>query len=315
MSAPAKVTIRHLRAKYRRGTPITVVTAYDYPSARLADQAGLDMILVGDSLGMVVLGYETTVPVTVDEMLHHCRAVARGARRAFLVGDMPMGSYEASDEEAVRTAMRFVKEGGMEAVKLEGGREMSSRVAAIVRAGIPVMGHIGLTPQRISALGGFRIQGRTAAEARTLFEDALALQEAGCFSLVLEAIPDRVAGEITRALHIPTIGIGAGPHTSGQVLVFHDLVGLFERFVPSFCKQYAHVATTIRHALESYRDDVLHGRFPAAEHAYTIDDDEFSAFRELLEQPTPTSPPDTGEEDGGANGELGGLYGAQPPQP
>lgn len=306
MAQASKVTIRDLQTKYREGQPITMITAYDYPSARLADEAGLDIILVGDSLGMVVLGYETTVPVTMEEMLHHCRAVARGARRAFLVGDMPLGSYEASDADAVRNAVRFLKEGYMDAVKLEGGREMASRVAAIVRAGIPVMGHIGLTPQSVSALGGFRVQGRTAAQARKLLADALALQEAGCFSIVLEAIPDRVAREITRALDIPTIGIGAGPHTSGQVLVFHDVVGLFERFVPKFCKQYARVGEIIREALEAYREDVVQRRFPAPEHTYTIPDEEFEAFVSGI---AGGSPEQTRADEGGSEDRIEGLYG------
>lgn len=308
MAQASKVTILDLQTKYREGQPITMMTAYDYPSARLADQAGLDIILVGDSLGMVVLGYETTVPVTVEEMLHHCRAVARGARRAFLVGDMPLGSYEASDADAVRNAVRFLKEGHMDAVKLEGGREMASRVAAIVRAGIPVMGHIGLTPQSVSALGGFRVQGRTAAQARKLLDDALALQEAGCFSIVLEAIPDRVAREITRALDIPTIGIGAGPHTSGQVLVFHDVVGLFERFVPKFCKQYARVGEVIRQALEAYREDVVQRRFPAPEHTYTIPDEEFEAFVSGI---AGSSPEEKRTDEGGSEDRIEGLYGGK----
>ncbi len=306
MSRPRKTTILDLQTKHQKGEPITMITAYDFPSARLADEAGLDIILVGDSLGMVVLGYESTVPVTMDEMLHHCRAVARGAKRAFLVGDMPFGSYEVSPEEAVRNAVRFLKEGHMDAVKLEGGQEMADQVAAIVRAGIPVMGHVGLTPQSISALGGYRVQGRTAAQARKLLDDALALQEAGCFSIVLEAIPDRVAREITRALDIPTIGIGAGPHTSGQVLVFHDMLGLFEGFVPRFCKQYARVGEIIRQALEAYREEVEQRRYPAPEHTYTISDEEFAAFTSAISTSTRPSDPSEAQDDGA---QMGPLYG------
>jgi 3-methyl-2-oxobutanoate hydroxymethyltransferase len=279
---PSKITIHTLQAKKQRGEPITMVTAYDYPSGLLVEQAGLDVILVGDSLSMVVLGNETTLPVTMDIMLHHCQAVARGASIPFLIGDMPFGSYEVSPEEAVRNAVRFLKEGGMEAVKLEGGREMAETVRAIVAAGIPVQGHIGLTPQSISALGGYRVQGKTAASAARLLGDALALQDAGCFSIVLEAVPAAVAQTISQRLYIPTIGIGAGAGCDGQVLVYHDLLGLFDRFTPKFVRQYANVAADIRQALTDYKEDVLARRFPAEEHTYPMDEDELAGFLSTL---------------------------------
>lgn len=278
----SKVTIQAMQRKKERREPITMVTAYDYPSALLAERAGLDMLLVGDSLGMVVLGYQGTVPVTMDAMIHHCQAVARGAQSPFLLGDMPFGSYEVSPQEAVRNAVRFVKEGGMDGVKLEGGREMAATVAAIVAAGIPVQGHIGLTPQSLSALGGFRVQGKTAAAALKLLDDALALQEAGCFSIVLEAVPAPVATAITQRLRIPTIGIGAGAGCDGQVLVFHDLVGLFDRFTPKFVKRYANVAVEIQRALVAYKEDVQARRFPADEHTYPMDEGELEKFLAAL---------------------------------
>lgn len=279
---PSKVTIHTLQDKKQRGEPITMVTAYDYPGALLVEQAGLDVILVGDSLSMVVLGNKTTLPATVDTMLHHCQAVARGASIPFLIGDMPFGSYEASPEEAVRNAVRFLKEGGMEAVKLEGGRAMAETVRAIVAAGIPVQGHIGLTPQSISALGGYRVQGKTAASAAKLLGDALALQDAGCFSIVLEAVPAPVAETISQRLRIPTIGIGAGAGCDGQVLVYHDLLGLFDRFTPKFVRQYANIAADIRRALVDYKEDVLARRFPAEEHIYPMDEDELAGFLSTL---------------------------------
>ncbi|HEX7234448.1 MAG TPA: 3-methyl-2-oxobutanoate hydroxymethyltransferase, partial [Nitrosospira sp.] len=232
-----KVTTLTLRQKKERGEPITMLTAYDYPTALAMDQAGVDVILVGDSLAMVVLGYENTLPVTMEEMLHHSRAVARGAKNALLIGDMPFMSYQVSVEEATRNAGRFLQQGGMDAVKLEGGRERAEAVRSITSAGIPVMGHIGLTPQSINQLGGFRAQGKTAIAARRLVEDALILEEAGCFSLVLESVPARLAELISKKISIPTIGIGAGVGCDGQVLVTHDLLGLFDRFTPKFVKK------------------------------------------------------------------------------
>lgn len=277
-----KVTIQQLQRAKRDGRPISMMTAYDYSSALLVEQAGIDVILVGDSLAMVVMGHESTVPVTMDEMLHHSRAVARGARLPFLVGDMPFLSFQVSPEEAVRNAGRFLKEGNMDAVKLEGGAEMADTVRAIVRAGIPVLGHIGLTPQTVSMLSGYRVQGRSAESAVKLYDDALALQDAGCFAVVLEAVPAPVAAAITARLDIPTIGIGAGAGCDGQVLVFHDLLGLFDRLQPRFVKRYAEVGDVIRGALTSYREDVEARRFPADEHTYGMKDDELDAFLSAL---------------------------------
>lgn len=278
----SKVTIHALQRKKNQGEPITEVTAYDYPGAVLVERSGIDILLVGDSLAMVVLGFEGTVPATMDMMIHHCQAVARGAKTPFLIGDMPFGSYEIRPQDAVRNAVRFLQEGRMDAVKLEGGREMAETVHAIVAAGIPVQGHIGLTPQSISALGGFRVQGKTAASAQKLLDDALALQEAGCFSIVLEAVPAVVATAISERLRIPTIGIGAGAGCDGQVLVFHDLVGLFDRFVPKFVKKYANAAAEIERALVEYKEDVLARRFPAEEHTYAMDEGEVEKFLAAL---------------------------------
>jgi len=282
-STRKKITIHDLQSKKERGEPLTMLTAYDYAGAALVDAAGIDAILVGDSLGMVVLGLESTVSVTMEEMLHHCRAVARGADYAFLVGDMPFMSYQASVEEAVHNAGRFLKAAGMEAVKLEGGRAVAGTARAITRVGIPVMGHIGLTPQTLSALGGYRVQGKSAAAAYDLVQDALALEEAGCFSIVLEAIPAPVAAAISERLTIPTIGIGAGRGCDGQVLVFHDMLGLFSRFQPKFVKQYANVGQQISNALEAFREEVVVGVFPAEEHTYEISDEALAEFDALLE--------------------------------
>lgn len=273
-----KMTILDLQKKKEAGQPLTMLTAYDYSSAQLVDRAEIDMILVGDSLAMVMLGLGSTVPVTMEEMLHHCRPVARGAPHTFLIGDMPFMSYQADIAEAVRNAGRLLKEGNMDAVKLEGGREMAATIKAITEAGIPVQGHIGLTPQSVSKLGGFKVQGNTAASAKRLLEDALALEEAGAFSLVFEAVPAPVAAAITRRLTIPTIGIGAGAGCSGQVLVYHDLLGLFDAFTPKFVKQYANLKQVIGEALTAYREDVLAGRFPAEEHTYRIDEGELNDF-------------------------------------
>ena len=277
-----RFTLQELQAKKDAGRPITVVTAYDLSSARLVDRAGIDVILVGDSLGMVMLGLESTVPVTMDEMVHHAKAAARGADHALLVGDMPFLSYQARRTEAVRNAGRFLKEGGMGAVKLEGGRTMADTVRAIADAGIPVMGHIGLTPQSISRLGGYRVQGKTAPAALGLLEDARALEAAGCFSIVLESVPAAVASAISRRLSVPTIGIGAGAGCDGQVLVYHDMLGLFDDFQPRFVKRYANLGETIHGALTAYREDVEARRFPAEEHTYAMPDDELASFLETL---------------------------------
>lgn len=278
-----KVTIPDIQAKKERGEPITMLTAYDYPLALACDRAGIDILLVGDSYGMVMLGYESTVPVTMDEMLIACRAVARGAKAALLVGDMPFMSYQADPAEAVRNAGRFLKEANMDAVKLEGGSEVVDITRRIVDAGIAVMGHIGLTPQSISKLGGYRTQGTTARAARKLLDDALALQQAGCFSIVLEKVPDRVAELISRKLTIPTIGIGAGVGCDGQVLVTHDLLGLFDRFTPKFVKKYAQLHKDIAQALAAYKAEVESRAFPAAEHSFAISDDEWQRFVEELD--------------------------------
>ena len=274
-----KVTTLTFRQKKERGEAITMLTAYDYPTAMAMDKAGVDSILVGDSLAMVVLGYENTLPVTMDEMLHHARAVARGAKSALLVGDMPFMSYQVSVEEAVRNAGRFLQNGGMDAVKLEGGRERADAVRAIVGAGIPVMGHLGLTPQSVHQLGGFRAQGKTATAAKRLLEDAKILEDAGAFSLVPEAVPARLAEFISKQISIPTIGIGAGAGCDGQVLVTHDLLGLFERFTPKFVKQYANLHEEMNKAFTDYIDDVESKHFPAVEHTVEMTDEEWSEFQ------------------------------------
>ncbi len=270
-TAPRKITIHTLGRMKQRGERIAMLTAYDYPTAKLLDAAGLDALLVGDSLGMVVLGYPTTLPVTMEDMIHHCRAVARGASRALLVGDLPFMAYQASREEGVRNAGRLLKEGNMEAVKLEGGREVAETVSAIVAAGIPVMGHLGLTPQAVHRMGGYRIQGRDPAQADRLKGDAQILEKAGAFSLVLEGVPAELAQEITAASSIPTIGIGAGPHCDGQVLVTHDMLGLFEDLSPSFVKRYAELGPALRDAFSRYRDEVRAGTFPGPEHSFFRD--------------------------------------------
>lgn len=285
-SAPhrKKVTTSVFRQKKERGEPISMLTAYDYPTALAEDRAGIDSILVGDSLGMVVLGYQNTLPVTMEDMLHHSRAVARGAKYALLIGDMPFMSYQVSAEEAVRNAGRFLQEGGMEAVKLEGGRERLEAIRDIIKAGIPVMGHLGLTPQSVNQLGGFRPQGKTASAAQRLLEDALLLEEAGCFSLVLESVPARLAELISKKLTIPTIGIGAGPGCDGQVLVTHDMLGLFERFTPKFVKKYADFHADMQQAFTEYINDVESRSFPAVEHTVEMDDIEWRAFTEDIKK-------------------------------
>ena len=282
-AARKKVTTLTFRQKKERGEPITMLTAYDYPTALAMDQAGVDAILVGDSLAMVVLGYENTLPVTMEEMLHHSRAVARGAKSALLIGDMPFMSYQVSVEEATRNAGRFLQQGGMDAVKLEGGRERAEAVRLITSAGIPVMGHIGLTPQSVNQLGGFRAQGKTAFAARRLVEDALILEEAGAFSLVLESVPARLAELISKKISIPTIGIGAGAGCDGQVLVTHDLLGLFDRFTPKFVKKYADFHHEMQRAFTDYIEDVETKRFPAQEHTVEMEDQEWDALLNDIE--------------------------------
>jgi 3-methyl-2-oxobutanoate hydroxymethyltransferase len=277
-----KVTTLTFRRKKQRGEAITMLTAYDYPTALAIDLSGIDSILVGDSLGMVVLGYANTLPVTMEDMLHHSRAVARGAQFALLIGDMPFMSYQTDIKDAVRNAGRFLQEGGMDAVKLEGGRERADAVRAIIAAGIPVMGHLGLTPQSVNQLGGFRPQGREAAAARRLVEDAQILQEAGCFSIVLESVPARLARFISQRLEIPTIGIGAGVGCDGQVLVTHDLLGLFDRFTPKFVKKYANLHAEMARAFTEYKKDVESCSFPGEEHSVEMPEEEWQALMEKI---------------------------------
>jgi 3-methyl-2-oxobutanoate hydroxymethyltransferase len=273
-----KLPLPELIELKRRGQKLAMVTAYDFPSGRIADEAGVELVLVGDSAGMVVLGNDSTVPITTEELLMLTRAVTRGAKRPIVVSDMPFGSFQVSDAAAVENAVRFVKEAGADAVKLEGAGPTLSRVQAIVGAGVPVMGHVGLTPQSATMLGGFKAQGRTADKAEQLYADALALEAAGCFAIVLEAVPAPVAAAITEALGVPTIGIGAGAGCDGQVLVWHDLLGLYEGKAPRFVKRYADLAGEARRAVEAYVDDVREGRFPEEQHTYTIPDEELDAF-------------------------------------
>lgn len=269
-----KVTIAELQAKKAAGKKITMMTAYDYPGARLVDQAGIDIALVGDSLGMVVLGYDSTVPVTMDDMIHHSKAVKRGTEGAFIIADMPFMSYNVSLEQAVANAGRFLKEAGSDAVKLEGGSDMAPVVNAVVRAGIPVCAHIGLTPQTATMLSGFRVQGKDAESARAMMQSARDLEAAGAFMVVMECIPDLLAARITSELKIPTIGIGAGLECDGQVLVYHDVVGLFDRFTPKFCKQYAKLAPFVLEALSRYKTEVEQGFFPGPEHTFAMKPEE-----------------------------------------
>ncbi len=275
-----KVTIPDIRNR-KNGIPLSVLTAYDYPWAKMVDAAGIDIVLVGDSLGMVVLGHPDTVSVTMDEMIHHTKAVVRGVERALVVTDMPFGSYNSSVPAAINNATRILKEGHADAVKLEGGVSMAETVAAIVRAGIPVQGHIGLTPQTATSLGGFKVQGKSAQAAKQLIEDAQALEAAGCFSIVLEAIPAPLADHITRAITVPTIGIGAGPGCDGQVLVIHDLVGLYDRFTPKFVKQYAKINEPIAAALAQYKAEVESRAFPTEAHSFTMKSEEMDKLLQL----------------------------------
>jgi len=276
-----KLPLPELLDLKRRHEKIVMVTAYDAPSGRLADKAGVDLILVGDSSGMVVHGRESTVPVTLDEIVFMTQWVTRGAKRPIVVADMPFGSYETSDEQAVGNAIRLVKDGSADAVKLERGGTSVARAKAIVDAGVPVMGHVGLTPQTATVLGGFKAQGRTAERAQQLLDDALSLQDAGCFAIVLEAVPSPVARTVTEALAVPTIGIGAGPDTDGQVLVWHDMLGYYDGHAPRFVKRYADLGEVIVDALERYADDVRSGTFPEEQHTYKMPAEELEAFRGL----------------------------------
>jgi len=275
-----KLTVRDIIDLKGTGEKIVVLTAYDASFARFLDRNGVDIVLVGDSLGMVALGYESTVPVTMEEMLHHSRAVKHGVKRALLVGDMPFLSYQVDKREAIANAGRFLKEAGCDAVKVEGGLEICETVAAMVRAGIPVMGHIGLTPQTAGTLGGYKVQGKDGESARRLLAEAKGLAEAGAFAIVLECIPDKLAAAITASIPIPTIGIGAGAQCDGQVLVIYDLLGMFEKFVPSFVKQYANLAPQIAGAITAFRDEVKAGAYPDAEHSFVMQ----GAVEDLLRQ-------------------------------
>ena len=281
----SKLSLLELAERKANGEKLVMVTAYDHPGAKLADAAGVDLILVGDSAADNVLGYDSTVPVTVDELLVLVRAVARGAKRPLVIADMPFGSFQVSNESAVANAVRFVKEAGADAVKVEGAGPTLERVQALVGAGIPVMGHIGLTPQSATMLGGFKAQGRTAAKARKLHADARALEAAGCFAVVLEAVPAAVAARISETLTVPTIGIGAGPDCDGQVLVWHDLLGLSDRRPARFVKRYAEFGGLIQAALEAYAAEVRTGAFPAEEHTYSIPDHELALFEGAVEDP------------------------------
>lgn len=275
-----KRTIKDISRMKEAGEKITMLTAYDAGFARLLDDVGVDILLVGDSLGMVLLGYESTVPVSMDEMIHHASAAKKGSKHALLVGDMPFMSYQVSTEEALRNGGRFMKEAGCDCVKLEGGSEVCETVQALVRAGIPVMGHIGLTPQTAGQLGGYRVQGKDAESARRLLADALDLQKAGSFGVVLECIPDSLARLITESITIPTIGIGAGVHCDGQVLVTHDLLGMFEKFTPGFVKKYVNLAPQIKEAVTSFMKEVRSGQYPDDQHSFSMNID----ARILLEE-------------------------------
>jgi len=274
-----KITPVDIQAMKKEGKKITMLTAYDYPLALLEDRAGIDIILVGDSVGMTVLGYQNTLPVTMDEMIHHTKAVTRGAKYALIIGDMPFMSYNTSERDAILNAGRFMKEGGADAVKLEGGVSVKEIVKGLVKAGIPVMGHIGLTPQTISMLGGFKVQGKDAEGAQKIIDDALQLEDAGAFSVLLEAVPAPIAKKVTERLNVPTIGIGAGIHCDGQVLVVHDMLGLFDRFTPKFAKRYVNLSELMLKAFESYREEVSKGIFPTDQHSFHIDEKELSKIK------------------------------------
>jgi 3-methyl-2-oxobutanoate hydroxymethyltransferase len=277
--ARAKLTAPEIAAG-KGGPKLAMISTYDYPFARLAEQAGIDVILVGDSLGMVVLGHPSTVPVTMDDVVYHSRAVVRGAPNTHVVGDLPFLSYHLDDRQAIANAGRLVQEGGVDAVKLEGGRTVAGRIRAIVEAGIPVMGHVGMTPQSAGAQGGFRVQGRDLASARAIVEDALAVEAAGAYAVVVEAVPAELAAVVTERLAIPTIGIGAGPECDGQVLVGHDLIGLEERVTARFAKRYAELGQTIGEVFAAYAGDVRSGAFPTAEHSYTMQAEVAAALRQ-----------------------------------
>jgi 3-methyl-2-oxobutanoate hydroxymethyltransferase len=283
MSNRKKITLPTLYDKYQKGEPITMLTCYDYPTAYLQEEAGVEMILVGDSLGMTILGYESTLPVTMEDMIRHAQAVRRGAPTAWLIGDMPYMTYQPSVETAIRNAGRFMAEAACDAVKLEGGREMADRMAGIVAAGIPCMGHLGLTPQSASSLGGFRVQGRDAARAARIVEDAAILEEAGAYSILLEMVPDRVCRMITERAHIPIISLGSGPDASGQLLIFHDMFGLYPRFKPKMAKVYGNAGEVILNGVKKYVEEVQNREFPQPEHWFSMKDDVYAELLKHLE--------------------------------
>ena len=285
-----RITVRDITAMVARGEKVPMLTAYDYTSSRLADGAGIPIILVGDSLGMVVLGHDSTVPVTMDDMVHHIKAVARGASHAFIVGDLPFMSYRVDVGQALANAGRLIQEGGAHAVKLEGGEEVAGTVRRIVECGIPVMGHIGLTPQSVNAFGGYRVRGKGREEAAGILRDAAALEGAGAFAVVLELVPDSLAAAVTRRLSIPTIGIGAGPHCDGQVQVLHDMLGMYDKFVPKHTRRYANLAETISAAFGRYMSDVSDGTFPDERESFRLDEAAHEELRSLLEELDRESP-------------------------
>ncbi len=282
MTERKKVSLPTLFKKYREGEPITMLTCYDYPTAYFQDQAGVDMVLVGDSLGMTMLGYDSTLPVTMNDMIRHAQAVRRGAPNVWLIGDMPYMTYQASVEDAIRNAGRFMAEAACDAIKLEGGREMADRMAGIVKAGIPAMGHLGLTPQSATALGGFRVQGKGAEQAARIIEDAAILEEAGAYAILLELVPDRVCEIITNRANIPIISLGSGPNANGQLLIYHDMFGLYPKFTPKMAKVYGNAGEVILNGLKKYVEEVTDGTFPAPEHYFGIKDEEYDQLTDMF---------------------------------
>jgi 3-methyl-2-oxobutanoate hydroxymethyltransferase len=282
MSDRKKVTLPTLFDKMAKGVPLTMITCYDYPMAYLVEQAGIDIVLVGDSLGMTILGFDSTLPVKMDDMIRHAQAVRRGAPNPWLIGDMPYMTYQASDESAVLNAGRFMAEAACDGIKLEGGVEVASRVRAIVAAGIPVMGHLGLTPQSVSSLGGFRLQGKSAGQARKIVDDAKALEEAGAMAILLELVPDQVCGIIAERANIPIISLGSGPHADGQLLIFHDMFGLYPKFTPKMAKKYGDAGKVIGDGLKQYVEEVTSGVFPEPERYFGIKDEEYAELVRLL---------------------------------
>jgi 3-methyl-2-oxobutanoate hydroxymethyltransferase len=283
MADRKKVTLPDLYRKMEQGVPLTMITCYDYPMAYLVEQAGIDIVLVGDSLGMTILGYDSTLPVTMNDMIRHAQAVRRGAPSVWLIGDMPFMTYQQSDEAAVVNAGRFMAEAACDGVKLEGGREMAARVRAISNAGIPVMGHLGLTPQSASALGGFRLQGRSAAAAKKIIDDARALEEAGAMAILLELVPDQVCQIVAERAHIPIISLGSGPHAHGQLLIFHDMFGLYPKFTPKMAKQYGDAGRVIADGLKRYVEEVTGGMFPEPERYFQMKEDTYQELLGLLD--------------------------------